>query len=249
MIIYKFSVQKKELEAFPENELTFFVQACRMLNEINTLHKITIFSNKEVGTEIERKAQNSQSLFLLTILTGKLWEGWELLEKAYFGSKLSKTYQDLLPNDAKNTLDSLKKYFGKSDNLIKKVREKIAFHYDSVEILEQIRKTPQNEAFEIYLSENQGNSFYYISSVLLINAILEWTGIPDPLEAIDKFFTEVLNVARWFIEFLNRCLETVARINIHWEFQKVEIPNPAQITDVAIPYFVDRPLSKTGKET
>jgi hypothetical protein len=143
-------VSKVELESLTKSELNFLIQACAMLNEINILHKITLFSNKDVKTEAGRRAQNSQSLFLLIILTGKLWEGWELVEKAYFGTKLSKTYHNLLPQEAIDRLNDLKSYFGKSDNLIKKVRNKIAFHYDSSEILDQFRKAPKNEIFETH---------------------------------------------------------------------------------------------------
>jgi hypothetical protein len=239
MKLYKVSVGRTELEALPENELTFFIQAGRVLNEIGILHKLTIFSNKEAGTEVERKAQNSQSVFLLSILAGKLWEGWELLQKAYFGAKLSKHYQRLLPSSANDSLDNLKRYFSKGENLIKKIRDKIAFHYDSPEVIAQFGKTPQDEVFEIYISEDQGNSLYYISNVLLINAILEWTGIPDPLKAIDSFFEEVLSAAGWFIDFFNHCLAAMAQEN--WNLQEITIPSPPKITEVAIPFFVGKP--------
>jgi len=241
MKIYKVLVSKKELESLPEIELNFFIQACRMLNEINILHKITTFSNKESKSDAERRAQNSQSLSLLTILAGKLYEGWVLLEKIYFGAKLSKAYHSLLPSEAVNSLNNLKFYFGKSDNLVKKVRNQIAFHYDSLEILEQFRKAPQDQVFEIYLSEYQGNCCYFMSNVLLLDAILEWTGISDPLKATDTFFKEVLSAARWFIEFLNHCLVTFAKNNIEWDLEEIEIPDPPNIAEVAIPYFVAKP--------
>lgn len=244
MKVYKGTVSKVELESLTKSELNFLIQACAMLNEINILHKITLFSNKDVKTDAGRRAQNSQSLFLLIILAGKLWEGWELVEKAYFGTKLSKTYHNLLPQETIDRLNDLKSYFGKSDNLIKKVRNKIAFHYDSPEILDQFYKAPKNEIFEIYLSKSQGNCFYFLPYVLLLNAILEWTSISDPLKATDTFFSDVLTIARWFIDFLNLCVVTIAKKNIAWKWEEIDIPDPVGIDEVVLPYFVAEASNK-----
>jgi hypothetical protein len=248
MKVYKASIQRKDIEALPKNEIIFFIQACRILNDINILHKTTTISNHNVESEVERKAQNSQSLFFLMLLTGKLFEGWELLQKSFFGSKLSKKYENLLPEDAQNSLRDLKNYFGKKENLIKKVRNKIAFHYDSEEILEQINKLPQDEDLEIYLTEHQGNCFYYIPNVLLINAIINWIGISDPLQAIDRYFAEVTNVARWYINFLNHCLPNMAEKDMNWDLKEIDIPDPPAINDLVLPYFIGKPLKRESQD-
>jgi hypothetical protein len=242
--VYKGSVSKAGLESLGEHELGFFIQACAMLNEINILHKATLFSNKELKTDAERKAQNSQSLFLLTLLSGKLWEGWDLVEKAYFGAKLSKTYHGLLPPEAIDSLESPKAYFKRSDNLVKTVRDKIAFHYDSSEILDQFSKTAKDETFEIYLSKSQGNCFYFFHHVLLLNAILERTGISNPMEATDAYFSDVLTTAKWFIEFLSSCIVAITKNNIEWKWEEIEIPNPISLEEVVLPYFVTESSKK-----
>ena len=248
MKVYKASIPRKDIEALPENELIFFIQACRILNDINILHKTTTISNKTVGSEVERKAQNSQSLFFLMLLAGKLFEGWDLLQKSFFGSNLSKKYENQFPKDAQNSLRDLKNYFGKKENLIKKVRNKIAFHYDSKEILEQIKKLPQDEDLEIYLTQYQGNCFYYIPNVLLINAIIDWSGISDPLQAIDRFFAEVTSVARWYINFLNHCLQNIAEKNVNWELKELDIQDPPAINDVVLPYFIGKPEKRESED-
>lgn len=245
MKVFRGTILKEELEFLTKSELNFLIQACSILNEINILHKITLFSNKDVKTDAGRRAQNSQSLFLFIILTGKLWEGWELVEKAYFGTKLSKTYHNLLPQEGIDRLSDLKSYFSKSDNLVKKVRNKIAFHYDSSEMLDQFRKAPKNEIFEIYLSESQGNCFYFLPSVLLLNAILEWTGISDSMKATDAFFSDVLTIARWFIDFLNLCVVTIAKKNVQWKWEEIDIPDPVGIDEVVLPYFVAESPNKS----
>ena len=244
MKIHKVNLPKTELASLPENELNFFLQACRMLNEINILHKITSFSNKDVITDAERRAQNSQSLFFLTILSGKLWEGWELIEKSYFGSKLSKTYHNLLPNEAKDSLNNLKIYFDNPENLVKKIRDKIAFHFDSAELMKQFSKSNDDEIFEIYLSGDQGNCCYFLPYALLLNAILEWTGIPDSLKATKTFFSDLLTTATLFNDFLNHYLVTVAKKNVGWNLEEMEIQNPPSINEIFLPFFVRQASKK-----
>ena len=244
MKIYKVNLTKSELSSLPENELTFFLQACRMLNEINILHKVTFFSNRDGLSVVEERAQNSQSLFFLTILSGKLWESWELLQKDYFGSKLSKTYHNQLPDDAKDDLDNLKIYFGKPDNLVKQIRNNIAFHFDSDELMKQFKQSNDDEIFEIYLSGKQGNSCYFLPYALLLKAILEWTGITDPFKATDAFFSDLLKTAGLFINFLNHCLVTVAKNSFAWNLEEIEIQTPPRIDEIFLPFFVRQASDK-----
>ena len=244
MELYKVEIPKKLIEALPENELLFFIQAGTALNEIYTLHKLTLFSNKNVKTEVERRAQNSQSFFLLTILTGKLSESWKLLEKLYFGGKLSKEYVEFLPDDAKESLDKLKRYFGK-DNLINNVRNTVSSHYDFNEIKKNIEKISEDEPFEIYISPSRGNCFYYASNMITMITVLEMTDeASEPLKALDTFFKEVCEVAEWFLNFFNHCLMAMAKKN-GWEnrliTEKVEIPEPSKVDDIFIPCFLKKP--------
>jgi hypothetical protein len=145
-------------------------------------------------------------------------------------------------------LRDLKNYFGKKENLVKKVRNKIAFHYDSEEILEQINKLPQDEYLEIYLTQYQGNCFYYIPNVLLVNAIIDWGGISDPLQAIDRFFAEVTTVAQWYINFLNQSLPNMAEKSVNWELKELDIQDPPAINDVVLPYFIGKPEKRESED-
>jgi hypothetical protein len=77
-----------------------------------------------------------------------------------------------------------------------------------------------------------------------MNAILDWSGISDSLLAIDKYFEEVTNVARWFVNFLNHCLASIAKENDTWELKELDISDPPIINNVHLPYFVGKPLGK-----
>lgn len=244
MELYKFEIPKKILEALPENELLFFIQIGTVLSEIYTLHRLTLFSNKNLETTVERRAQNAQSFFLLTLLTGKLSESWKLLEKLYFGGKLSKEYEKFLPDDAKESLNKLKRYFNR-ENLITTVRNKISSHYDFHEIKKHIKKIGEAEPLVIYLSPARGNCFYYASNLLTMMTVLEMTNeATDALKALDKFFKEIWEVAEWFLDFFHHCLIAMAEKN-GWEnrmiTKKVEIPEPPGIDEIFIPCFLKKP--------
>lgn len=247
MELYKVSVDNKEFKSVPQKEVLFFVQAGAILNELNILHKLLYISNRSVKGTVETKAQNSQTLFILSILTGKLWESWRFLEKSFFATKISKDYDQLLPEEAKNQLIDLKFYFGK-ENLIKEVRKKLAFHYDAKEIERAVDEILKGDIPEFYLSEDQGNSYFYIADLIRLKTILDYTGISEAFEALDKFFTEVLNVAKLFILFLNHCLVVVARNHKNWKLEKIHIKDPPKINDILLPYFVGKPEATLGSQ-
>ena len=239
MKIYKIDVTKKELEKFSEEEKILFFQIPAMLNEINILHKLTYFCNKKGLSDVEEKGQKTQSMFFLSILVGKLYECWIALKKAFFDSKLSKEYENLLSDKGRENLTKLKKYFGKK-TWMKDVRDRFCFHYEPKEIAKQISETPEDEVFELYLSEGQGNSLYYMSSVLHTMGILRTIDESDSRLAIDKYFSETSEVAGNFLEFFNHCLVALVEKHLQLDLEEIEIPDPPNISDMYLPYFIKR---------
>ena len=75
-----------------------------------------------------RDVHLSQSFIIARLLAGRLWEGWELIRKAYFSTRLSLAIESKLPDDTLEALGKLKKYFGKK-NIIDILRNEFAFHY------------------------------------------------------------------------------------------------------------------------
>ncbi len=241
MKIYKVTIDKDELKSLPQEEVLFFIQAGSALNDINILNKLLIVSNKKVDNPIETKAQNSQTLFVLSILTGKLWECWIFLRKAYFQTKLSESYEQLLSNEAKECLSKLKSCFGRG-TLIKNIRNKLAFHYDMGEIRDSVNQMLDDNIPEFYMSEFQGNNLFYISEFIRLKIILEYTGKSNASEAFDTLFTEVLNTTKLLMQFLHHCLIVAARNYTNLKIENTDINDPPSITNVFLPYFVGRPI-------
>lgn len=241
MQLLKIEIPKAKMVSARKEEAIFFVQTGNLLSDLSMLQKLTIFStNYKTATGVVRAAQNLQASLLLRIQAGKLHEGWELLQKNFFGTGLSKDYEGHLSASEKQALENIKKYFGSKTNLISLIRNKFAFHYhpSSEEIAHLIEDAPASEVFEIYVSEHFGNCVFSMSNVLWVFAILKNTGIQNTDEAMGKFMSDVTNVTKWFCHFLGRCLLIFTEKHLGLESQPVEIPEPLPINEITLPFFI-----------
>jgi hypothetical protein len=238
----KIEISKSKLLSIQEDERIFFVQFGNLMNELNTLQKLIYFSSHATDNEIIRRGSHSQALFLVRILAGKLFEGWRLLEKNFFGTKISKTYQKRMTKLGKRRLSELKHYFGKS-NIIRVIRNEFSFHYSpnaSDKIKHLIDEAPESEVFEIFVSEEHGNCLYWASDVLVNVAILRAMDKSNLERAMKKLLDEILSVTRWFLEFLGDCVFVIVVAHPELIKAEVEIPNPPAIGEVDLPFFVSR---------
>ena len=241
MQLMKIEISKSKIISARKEETIFFIQIGNLLSDLIMLQKLTIFSTNDIATnEITRSAQNLQTLSLLRLQAGKLHEGWELLQKNFFGTGLSKDYEKHLTESEKQSLDNLKRYFGSKTNLISLVRNKFSFHYhtSSDEILNLIEDAPASEVFEIYFSDLFGNCVFSMSNVLLMLSILKNTGLYSREEAMKKFLSDVTKVTGWFSNFLGRYLLVFTEKHLGLKSQTVEIPEPSPISKITLPFFV-----------
>jgi hypothetical protein len=245
MKLLKVEIPKSKLSLIPENERVFFVQTGNLLNDLSMLQKLMIFStNIKTANQVVHTAQNMQTLSLIRIQAGKLHEGWQLLQKNFFGTKLSREYEKKLSDPEKESLKKLKTYFRKDKNLISLIRNKFAFHYytSSEEINQLIDEVPNSEIFEIFMSEFYGNCVFSMSNVLITYLILEHTGVANTDEntdkAILKLLRDVIYVTRWFGNFLGGCLLIFTKKHLGLNSTEVEIPEPRDINEVTLPYFI-----------
>lgn len=241
MKLLKLEIPKSKLLSVPKEEQVFFVQAGNLLNDLSMLQKLTIFTtNTNTTNKTLRAAQNLQALCLMRIQAGKLDEGWQLLHKNYFGVGLSKKYDRILSQSEEKSLDNIKKYFDNKHNLISLVRD-YTFHYftSSEHISQLIDDVPESEVFEVFMSEYYGNCVFLMSNTLLTFAILKSTGITNTEEAMRKLLGDVKEVTRWFGHFLGGCLLIFTNEHLGLEHTEVEIPEPPDINEVALPFFIN----------
>jgi hypothetical protein len=124
MKIHRIKIPGATLFKIPEDDRLFFLGFGHLINELNTLHKLLLWSLEAPAThEIESSAHFSQQLLLSRVLCGKLCEGKKFVQ----GKGAS--YAQVVPLEAQQALSNLKKYFSQK-NLICNVRNKFSFHYD-----------------------------------------------------------------------------------------------------------------------
>jgi len=238
MKFLKIEIPKAKLLSIPKNERIFLVQIGNLMNDLNVLQKALAFTmNVDTSDRTIRAAQGGQASLLMRIQAGKLWEGWQMLQKDFFSSKLSAEYGSQLEPNSKQNLVDLKKYFSK-DNKIKDIRNNYAFHYSSDEYEKLIDKAPKEEVFELFVSDNAGNTLYQLSNVLINFAMLDCKKADEIVDKIKGLYEEILQVTKSFVGLIAGCSLVIAKKYLGLESVEVSIPEPCGLNDVQFPYFV-----------
>lgn len=227
-----------------EKERIFFIQLTHLLNEINILQKCTLISSGNAlntSDEVERRGHFCQTQFFLRMLAGKLNEGWEMLQKDFWGTKLSIDYEKKLSQPGQSSLKKLKQYFSANNN-INLIRKKFAFHYDSEEIKEIINEIPPSEVPHLIFAEHRINCLYSLSDIIVNWAILLSIDPTDPKRALETLIDEIVkDVSGYFQEFGFACIEIIVnKLGIMNKSEEIRIPDPPSIDDINLPYFVKK---------
>src|SRR5260370_350184 len=217
MNIHKIGVTNEQLAQIPYLERAFYVHIGHLLTGMMVFKKLLELSAKETPDDfILRDVHLSQQFIISRLLAGKVWEGWELVRKAYFGTKLSRVIEEQLPDDTRTALESLKKYF-RTKNLIDCVRNEFAFHYDPSRIQSQLQLVEQTDNWKIYIAET-GDVFFQLSEIVVQSAMLDAVQNGDYLAATEKFFKEIMVMSSQLVEFCDGCFalhdQPVHRIRI-----------------------------------
>jgi len=248
-------ILKSDLLKIPEKERILFLLMGHLANELNILYKLLIvcFNKDNSQNEVIERAQLYQGLAINTILIGKIYEGWKLINDIFLKLKFHEKYKSLLPESAKTILLELTQYFSNNTNLINMIRHKFAFHYDYKKFKKGFDVTPNDTEYEIYLAESYANSFYYFSAATTYYAILHMIN-PDERLAIKQLFDEVKRIAGSLIEFIGEFMYVITDKYLLDEGTKkiilkpVYIGEPPLLSEVIIPYFV-RPSKPKSNDT
>jgi hypothetical protein len=243
MKVYEIPISKNQLDSIPADERLFFLQIGHLANELSALNRFLLFASNSRGiSDVERRARNAQAMLLVRLCSGKLFEGWQMLQRDYFGSKLSKEYDPILDESGRNSLSEIKRYFSKS-NLIKDIRDNFAFHYPADDLRDQLRHTSDNDTLYIYLGLAHGNSFYSFADVLVGSAMLSKVQGADPQKAMDTLFDDPINAIKWFLDFIGSCMLILVEKYLGTSLKAlgsnvVEVPGAKRWKDVQVPFFL-----------
>src|SRR5205085_55804 len=89
MEIYSVPVTKAKLDKIPETERAFYIHILHIRNEVGVLIKLLSWSmNNASDNTALSNVDLSLQLIIIRLLAGKVWEGWELVSKAFFATRL-----------------------------------------------------------------------------------------------------------------------------------------------------------------
>jgi hypothetical protein len=236
MKIHSILVTKAKLDKIPEIERAFYVHIGHLRHELMVLKKLLERSAKNpTDNSVLRDVHLSQSFIIARLLAGKLWEGWKLISKAYFSTKLSLTIESKLPDDTLEALEKLKKYFGKK-NIIGSLRNEFAFHYDSQRVRTQLSLADETDTWKIYVAETE-DVFFQLSENVVSSAMLEAVQSGNFVVSTEKFFKEIMVMSSQLVDFCDGCLHYMIKTYIEYQSEKTEIPDPPNCADLNLPFF------------
>jgi hypothetical protein len=247
--VCRIPLPKDRLRAMPKEERALFFLLGYAANQITLFSKLIIFStNKTPSNPVEQQISNAQSQILARVSIGVLAEAWELIHKRFLGTPIGREFEPKLNPAGRKALAELKKHFGGS-NLLSKLRSNVAFHhpYD----------TDMDAGFEAAASDNiwdsdwnwyfssaTFNSFYFVSDVVILHAILNTIGETDLIKAQERIMAEVKQVSEPMINFLYALNEAILIKHLGPEMTAevvAKIPDAPGVFDVGLPFYVEIP--------
>jgi hypothetical protein len=158
-----------------------------------------------------------------------------LLETA--GYRIQKTLRHAGCEDTKEALADLKKYSGKK-NIIERMRNEFAFHYDSLRVRTQLSSIEETDKLKIEIAETE-DVFFQLSEIIVGSAMLEAVQPGDFVAAAEKFFKEImnLNLSSQLVDFCDGCLHYMIKTYIGYQSEVTEIPDPPNWRDLRLPFF------------
>ena len=251
MKIYSGRFLKSDLLEIPEQERIFFLLAGQVDNDLNILNKLSIMCMGQSDSPYDpiNKANLYQGLAIITMLVGKIYEGWKLIDTQLLGTDLYEKHRAMLSGRAIKTITALEYYFS-GNNLINMVRQKYAFHYDHKKFKEGFDHMPDDSELFIYTGEYYAYNFYYASAVATYYGILKMID-DDEKEAMRKLFGELRGISGCWLQFIGEYLYVILDKYLlkkgKLQFIKTDIGDTPIITDIKIPYFA-RPPREKNKE-
>ena len=195
--------------------------------------KLAIWTGNIRGELPIMRGQIAQGLILLRVLAGKLNESHELLQKSFYGTKLSKVYQSELDAGAQASLKEVGRYFGR-ENVLRRTRNILAFHYSATEIGDALERLDPAEELDLYVAPRFTNTLYFFSEAIAAAAMLGEVSE----EAFTRFMDELVHISTSFLIFFDAFIYAFSqRHRVIVSKSNVEMPELPAFEDIQIPWF------------
>jgi len=212
MEIAKITYTEESFRTLPASERRLVFQIANLINELRFFDHhlfvlVDVMKNRGPLSDPEIGLAISQNCMLFCLLAGKLKEAWQVVQKGYFATSLSKQFHSKLPMEGSDALKTLKDYFSRP-NLVETLRNNYGFHHDLDKIGDIIDHFPLDWKHVAYLPDVLNNGFFEFGQVCLMNAILKSTGETDPRNALLKLWRELhVGLLNDFVVFFHSVLQ------------------------------------------
>jgi hypothetical protein len=241
MEVRDIKISKEQLQALPDAERVVVLQFGHVCNELSFLNKLLLIVSNGDAEDIEQRVLSAQSMIVTRLYIGKVFEGWRVVEEAYFKSQLSKSMDPILTNMGKESLDRLKRYFGRN-NLMASIRNNFSFHYLSEHIPETMDAIGDKTELHFIASALSMNSLYSYSEDIATLGMLQLTEENDVRAAMNKVIGDLACVGGDMIIFLGDTVATVFfnRFGTYlndYDYTSHDIRPSHSLEDFKLPFF------------
>ncbi len=241
MDVYDIKITKSQLQSLPEAERILVLQFGHVCNELSFLNKLLIVVSDTNTKGLEKKAMAAQSMIVVRLYIGKVFEAWRMIQRDYFGSRLSKTLDTELDEEGKKSLEALKTYFGRN-NLLSSIRNNFSFHYWAEHLPKAMNAFGDSHEFQLILGGAYANTLHNFSEEFVTVAMLEASGEHQAQAAMDKVIGDLVSVGGKMIDFLGHGLAAVFqnRLGKSWEdfeYTVHKIEPKESIEKFKVPFF------------
>jgi hypothetical protein len=171
--VIKFQIDPDAIKKLPNRQRNQVVGCMHAHNELVVLNRLLMFSLNDVGEgELHDHAHGLQMWTIMQLLTGKLFETWNMLVERFLKSNPEDPAIMGLSEAHKKDLAWLKDYFGVAPPLnetaLRTIRDKTGFHYDKLNLDQAVDALTEHESM-IYVAEHPTNACYYLGSSLVFS--------------------------------------------------------------------------------
>lgn len=227
------------LAATPPAERDLFLAFGAVANELILLQKLVLWTPSKARPEPFLQSQITQSMILIRVLGGKLHEAWMLVQRDFFGSKVSSAYDGSLEPEAQAALGFLKKYHS-SANILNEVRNEYAFHFSARQFGAGFAHGV-DESLPIYLALQPANNLFYCSELLGNVSLIGERPTMETMARFNALVEEVTILAHEWLKFVGGYISLfLARYRSVIEDQPeiIELADVPSLDAVAIPWFI-----------
>lgn len=244
----RFVLPADKLAFMPADERSLMIWCGHIHNELTTL--LGFFratANTKADSAILVESKTAQQLTIMKIIAGKLYEAKELLRVGFFGTQLSKIYEQMLYEGARGSIAFIKEYFDKKQNTLYMLRNNYAFHYD----FNAIKDLPNHwESSEDELSFCTGNypnhNLYFMSEVIINKTMLQELGAGRIEDGVEKFWGDISKLTNATIDVCGALVALIIKRHIaspeELDSAVIGILNPPASEEPSVPYFVLPPI-------